>query len=60
MADEKTTPTASKGDPADRAVKQSHDQALSPQDKHQNYLDDLERLHRESVVDSHGKTPRAG
>lgn len=42
------------------AVKQSLDQALSPDEKHQNYLDDLERLHKESAVDALGNTPRAG
>ena len=39
------------------AQKQAKEQALSPQDKHQNYLDDLERLHRESELDpGTGKT----
>ena len=31
----------------DEAVKQAHSQALSPEEKHQAYLDDLERLHNE-------------
>jgi hypothetical protein len=46
----------SKGDP----FAQSKKQALSPEQKHKNYLDDLKRLHKESVVDPLGNTPRAG
>lgn len=30
------------------AVKQAKSDALSPNDKHKNYLADLERLHKES------------
>lgn len=60
MADEKQTKTHPTAQPEGEAVKQSHAQALSPEQKHKNYLDDLERLHGESVVDSLGNTPRAG
>jgi hypothetical protein len=42
------------------ALQQAKEDALSPEDKHKNYLEDLERLHGESVVDARGNTPRAG
>jgi hypothetical protein len=58
-ADDKTT-ARPKNQSQDDAVKQAKDDALSPADKHKNYLEDLERLHKESVVDSLGHTPRAG
>lgn len=38
------------GDKSD-AVKQALEQAQTPQDSHDAYLQDLERLHRESEVD---------
>jgi hypothetical protein len=42
--------------PGSEAVEQARRQALSPTDKHKNYLDDLERLHDESKVNEYGKT----
>ena len=47
MADEKQS---SRPQPQsdDDAVKQAKDDALSPDEKHANYLADLERLHDES------------
>lgn len=42
------------------ALQQAKEDALSPEQKHKNYLEDLERLHGESVVDARGNTPRAG
>lgn len=49
--------TDTKTDDRSDALKQAQEQAQSPQDSHQNYLDDLERLHRESEIDpSTGKT----
>ena len=44
----------------DDARKQAREDALSPDEKHQNYLDDLERLHRESVVGPDKRTPPTG
>ena len=32
----------------EEALKQAKDDALSPADKHKNYLQDIERLHKES------------
>ena len=40
----------------DDAVKQATHDALSPTDKHKNYLADLERLHNESKVNESGRT----
>ena len=60
MADETNTEKTSGKKSGDDPVKQSKSQALSPDEKHKNYLDDLERAHKESVVDALGNTPRAG
>lgn len=56
----KPTTTRPAAQSHDEAVKQAKHDALSPDEKHKNYLADLERLHKESVVDSLGHTPRAG
>ena len=56
MTDEKTTEKTSKGAAVDSAVKQSKAQAMSPDEKHAAYLEDLERLHNESKVNEFGKT----
>jgi hypothetical protein len=60
MADESKTPQQTGKPDEAGAFKQAREQALSPEQKHKNYLDDLERLHKESVVDATGHTPRAG
>ena len=44
----------------DDAVKQAHEDALSPEQKHKNYLETVDRLHAESVVGPDGKTPSVG
>jgi hypothetical protein len=44
----------------DDALQQAREDVLTADQKHQNYLADLERLRKESVVDSSGNTPRAG
>jgi hypothetical protein len=60
MADETSRTSSAKTDDTSDAFKQTKDQALSPEEKHKNYLADVKRLHEESVIDSSGKTPRAG
>ena len=64
MADkdtEGTTVTETKKTEQTDSVKQAHAQALSPEEKHQAYLDDLERLHNESALDpATGKTAYVG
>lgn len=60
MADEQPTSARPKDQTQDDALQQARDDALSPQQKHKNYLADLERIHGESVVDAQGNTPRAG
>lgn len=60
MADDKTPSSRPKDQTADDVLKQAKEDALSPDEKHKNYLADLERLHKESAVDAHGFTPRAG
>jgi hypothetical protein len=61
VSDQPQKGTARPKDQTDsEAVQQAREDALSPEQKHKNYLDDLERLHKESVVDSLGHTPRAG
>lgn len=44
----------------DDAQKQAKSDALSPDEKHQNYLDTLAKLHAESVVGPDNKTPATG
>jgi len=46
MTEEKTTSKQEKNDKSD-LVKQTQKESLSPEQKHQNYLDDIERLHNE-------------
>ena len=46
MSDEKTTTKSEKSEKSD-AVKQAQKEALSPDQKHKNYLEDIERLHNE-------------
>jgi hypothetical protein len=60
MADESKTPQQTGKPDESGAFKQAREQALSPEQKHENYLADLKRLHGESVIDSTGHTPRAG
>lgn len=60
MAGTKTTRARPKTQTHDDAVKQAKADALSPDDKHAHYLEDIERLQAESVVDAQGNTPRAG
>lgn len=44
----------------DDAQKQAKSDALSPDEKHQNYLDTLAKLHAESVVGPDNRTPPTG
>lgn len=60
MSEHKSTSPRPAKQTHDDALAQAKSDALSPEDKHKNYLDDLERLHGESVVDAQGNTPRAG
>lgn len=60
MADDQTTGTGTGKKSGDDPFKQTKEQALTPEQKHQNYLDDVKRLHEESAVDALGNTPRAG
>ena len=54
---EPTQPTEGTEKPATSdAVEQARHDALSPEQKHKNYLEDLERLHNESQVNEYGKT----
>ncbi len=46
MTEQKTTPKTAKDEKAE-LVKKTQSEALSPEQKHQNYLDDIERLHNE-------------
>jgi hypothetical protein len=46
MADEKT-PTPQEKSAKEDTIKQAKADALSPDQKHQNYLADIERLHNE-------------
>jgi hypothetical protein len=61
VSDQPQKPT---GRPKDRtqddAQHQAREDALTPEQKHKNYLADLGRLHKESVIDDSGRTPRAG
>ena len=46
MAEDKTTQKEDKSEKSE-AVKQAQKDSLSPEQKHKNYLDDIERLHNE-------------
>ncbi len=46
MADEQTKQKEEQSE-KEKVVKQTQKEALSPDQKHQNYLDDIERLHNE-------------
>jgi len=46
MTDEKTTAKQEKSDKSE-LVKQTQADSLSPEQKHKNYLADIERLHNE-------------
>jgi hypothetical protein len=56
MADDKEETSTTKDTAVDEATQQSLKQALTPDQKHKNYLADLERLHRESKINESGRT----
>ena len=60
MASEKTESARPKVQTSEDVVKQAHEDARSPADKHKAYLETLERLHSESVVGPDKKTPPVG
>jgi hypothetical protein len=60
MADETPKSARPKVQTQDDKKAQAREDALSPDQKHQNYLETLDRLHAESVVGPDGKTPSTG
>jgi hypothetical protein len=56
MADDEKDTGTTKDTAVDEATQQALNQAVSPEEKHKNYLEDLERLHRESKVNESGRT----
>ena len=48
MTEKNTESTRPKSPSKDDSLKQAKSDALSPDEKHENYLADIERLHKES------------
>lgn len=57
MAESKTESARPQPQTDDEAVKQAKSDALSPDDKHKNYLETRERLLKESTVTVRGGQP---
>lgn len=60
MTEQSKTSARPKVQTDDDVRKQAREDALTPEQKHQNYLDTLEKLHEESVVGADKKTPPTG